>query len=602
MCLFFVHARASILQGMSEQNVPTADNRRIAKFLYWQGWGVTAIADHLSESRNTVASWQRRDKWDKAAVIERIEGAAEYRLIQLIVKEVKSGSDYKEIDLLGRQMERYARVRKYIGFDGNEVDLNPKLENRYKDRDKPSQKNLLTEEQIDQLVEAFDESTFEYQRKWWDNRNQRTRFILKSRQIGATWFFAREALIDALLTGRNQIFISASKAQAYIFKLYILEFVRSVTGVELRGDPIVLFNDATLYFLGTNYQTAQGYHGNVYIDEVFWIGSFERLNKVASGMAMHKKWRKTYFSTPSAMSHEAYPLWSGERSSRIRNKKTAKMDVTHKTLKDGKLCADRIWRQIVTVYDAEAGGCNLFDIDELREFEYTEEEFDNLLLCQFIDDTKSIFSLSLLQRCMVDSWEIWTDYKPHAARPFGNKPVWLGYDPAGDSQGSDHQGLVVLAPPTVEGGKSRILEYIQFHGLDYEQQANEIKKFTQRYNVEFMGIDTTGMGNAVHQLVKAFYPAATAINYSIEIKTELVLKTQAAMRNGRFEFDAGAVDIAQSFMSIRKHITPSGRHATYSSGRTTKVGHADLAWAAMNAMYKAPLSEEHQQQNIVEIS
>ena len=26
----------------------------------------------------------------------------------------------------------------------------------------------------------------------------RTRFILKSRQIGATWYFAREALIDAL--------------------------------------------------------------------------------------------------------------------------------------------------------------------------------------------------------------------------------------------------------------------------------------------------------------------------------------------------------------------------------------------------------------------
>lgn len=586
---------------MSEQNITPSDSRRMAKFLYWQGWGVTAIAEHLGERRPTVASWQRRDRWSEAPVIERIEGAAEYRLIQLIIKETKTGADYKEIDLLSRQMERYARVRKYLGFDGNETDLNPKLENRYKERDKKPKKNLLTDEQIDALVTAFDESIFEYQRKWWDNRNQRTRFILKSRQIGATWFFAREALIDALLTGKNQIFISASRAQAYIFKLYIMEFVRSVTGVELRGDPIVLFNDATLYFLGTNYQTAQGYHGNVYIDEVFWIGSFERLNKVASGMAMHKKWHKTYFSTPSAMSHEAYPLWSGERLSRIRNKKTAKMDVSHKTLKDGKLCTDRIWRQIVTVYDAEAGGCNLFDIDELREFEYTEEEFDNLLLCQFIDDTKSIFSLSLLQRCMVDSWDIWSDYKPHAVRPFGNKPVWLGYDPAGDSDTSDHQGLVVLAPSQVEGGKFRILEYIQLHGLDYQQQADEIEKITKRYHVEFIGIDTSGMGNAVHQLVKLFYPAATAITYSIEVKTEMVLKTQTAMRNGRFEFDAGAVDIAQSFMSIRKHVTPSGRHATYSSGRTTKVGHADLAWAAMNAMYRAPLSDTQQHQTIVDI-
>lgn len=35
---------------------------------------------------------------------------------------------------------------------------------------------------------------------------ERVRNTLKSRQIGATWYFAREALVDALETGRNQIF------------------------------------------------------------------------------------------------------------------------------------------------------------------------------------------------------------------------------------------------------------------------------------------------------------------------------------------------------------------------------------------------------------
>lgn len=580
---------------------PTSpDNRRLAKFLYWQGWSLTDIAQKLGERRATVGSWKRRDKWDEAPVIERIEGAAELRLVQLLVKETKTGSDYKEIDLLGRQMERYARVRKYLGIDGNEVDLNPNLENRNKPDSRKQKKNLLTDEQIDALVEAFDKELFAYQRHWWDNRNQRTRFILKSRQIGATWYFAREALIDALLTGRNQIFLSASRAQAYIFKLYIMEFVRNVTGVELRGDPIVLFNDATLYFLGTNYQTAQGYHGNVYVDEVFWIGGFERLNKVASGMAMHKKWRKTYFSTPSAMSHEAYPLWAGELLGRIRKQKTVKMDVSHKTLKDGKLCFDRIWRQIVTIYDAEAGGCNLFDIDELKDFEYTEEDFNNLLLCQFLDDTKSVFPLALLQPCMVDSWDLWTDYKPHTARPLGNREVWIGYDPADTG---DHQGCVVIAPPTVPGGKFRLIEKYQFKGLDYQEQADEIEKLTKKHRVTHIGIDTTGMGNAVYQLVKNFFPAATAINYSVEIKTQMVLKMQNVMRNGRFEFDAGAVDVAQSFMSIRKILTPSGRQATYASGRTRAVGHADLAWATMNAIAHEPLEgTTENSQNIMEFS
>jgi uncharacterized protein YjcR len=35
------------------------------------------------------------------------------------------------------------------------------------------------------------------------------------------------------------------------------------------------------------------------------------LRKVASGMALHKKWRQTYFSTPSSLTHSAYPFWSG---------------------------------------------------------------------------------------------------------------------------------------------------------------------------------------------------------------------------------------------------------------------------------------------------
>lgn len=176
------------------------DHRRIAKFLYWQGWGVSAIAEHLGIPRPTVASWQRRDHWQDAPVIERIEGAAEYRLIQLITKEKKTGADYKEIDLLGRQMERYARVRKYLGKDGNEIDLNPKLKKRYEKKRSTPRRNHISEEQIEKLVDAFSGSLFDYQKRWYEVRNQRSRFILKSRQIGATWYFAHEALIDALLT------------------------------------------------------------------------------------------------------------------------------------------------------------------------------------------------------------------------------------------------------------------------------------------------------------------------------------------------------------------------------------------------------------------
>ena len=42
------------------------------------------------------------------------------------------------------------------------------------------------------------------------NLHQRIRNILKSRQIGATYYFAGEAFEQAVLTGDPQIFLSAS--------------------------------------------------------------------------------------------------------------------------------------------------------------------------------------------------------------------------------------------------------------------------------------------------------------------------------------------------------------------------------------------------------
>ncbi|EFE9357942.1 phage portal protein [Escherichia coli] len=281
------------------------DPRRQAMLLYFQGYRVARIAEMLGEKVATVHSWKKRDKWGDYGPLDQMQLTTAARYCQLIMKEHKEGKDFKEIDLLARQSERHARIGKFNN-GGNEADLNPNVANRNKGPRRQPEKNVFTDEQIEKLEEIFHSSMFNYQRHWWEaGKTNRIRNLLKSRQIGATFYFAREALIDALLTGRNQIFLSASKAQAHVFKQYIIDFAKEV-GVELKGDPMVLPNGATLYFLGTNARTAQSYHGNLYLDEYFWIPKFQELRKVASGMAIHKKWRQTYFSTPSSLTHSAY--------------------------------------------------------------------------------------------------------------------------------------------------------------------------------------------------------------------------------------------------------------------------------------------------------
>lgn len=569
----------------------TFDNRVKAKFLYWMGWRISSIAEYLQENEKTVHSWKARDEWDKEAPEGIAAQALEARLCTLYLLEKKTPGDFKEIDLLERQKDKYSRREKYLSDGGNEADINPKIQNRNAKPKKLPKRNLITQAMIEKVQADFDEGLFDYQRTWFKAKNQRSRNILKSRQIGATYYFGREAFVDAITGGGNQIFLSASKAQAHVFKSYIKSFAAESIDLDLQGDPIVLnFEEgppSELIFLGTNAKTAQGFHGNFYFDEYFWVHGFQTLQKVASGMAMHKRWRKTYFSTPSSKSHEAFNFWTGEIFNKGRPKdKRLNIDVSHEALKDGRLCEDKIWRQIVTILDAERGGCDLFDIDELR-FEYSAESFANLLMCMFMDDGHSVFPLSVMQPCMVDSWVLWDrDFKPLALRPFGYQEVWVGYDPA---ETGDTAGLVVIAPPSIHYSKFRLLERHQFKGMDFQAQAAYIKKICENYRVTYIGLDTTGMGTGVAQLVRQFFPALTTFSYSVEVKTMLVLKAMDVVHQGRFEFDAGWTDVAQSFMAIKKTMTGSGRQFTFEATRSEEVGHADLAWACMHVFANEPL-------------
>ncbi|HBQ5209310.1 terminase ATPase subunit family protein [Klebsiella pneumoniae] len=564
------------------------DPRRQAALLYWQGFSVPQIADMLQTKRPTVQSWKQRDHWEETAPLNRVESTLEARLIQLYAKPSLTPHDFKVADFLARQMERFARINRY-GQTGNEADLNPRVSNRNKgDRKKPT-KNFFSDEAIEKLEEIFFAESFEYQLRWHRaGLEHRIRDILKSRQIGATFYFSREALLHALKTGHNQIFLSASKTQAYVFREYIIQFARRVD-VELTGDPIVIGNNgAKLIFLGTNSNTAQSHNGDLYVDEIFWIPNFQKLRKVSSGMASQSHLRSTYFSTPSTLAHGAYPFWSGELFNRGRASASERVDIdiSHDALAAGVACPDGQWRQIVTIEDALAGGCTLFNLEQLRQ-ENSVDDFRNLFMCEFVDDKASVFPFEDLQRCMVDSLEEWEDFAPFADNPFGSRPVWVGYDP---SHSGDSAGCVVLAPPVVAGGKFRILERHQWKGMDFATQAESIRQLTEKYNVEYIGIDATGLGIGVFQLVRSFYPAARDIRYTPEMKTAMVLKAKDVIRRGCLEYDVSATDITTSFMAIRKTMTSSGRSATYEASRTEEASHADVAWATMHALLNEPLT------------
>lgn len=578
--------------------------KETAKKLFIKKWSIPEISQETGVNERTLYNWRDAEAWEMFAAPDTVEQAIARRITALAEMAEKTPAQLQEFNALvasfGDLRINLAKADKlqaeavaikkgqFIppemlepGQPGNQDQDKPRKPRKRKEKPAKNDISGITQEQLDEFRNSH---FFEYQLLWHEKKRDpacnRTRFILKSRQIGATYYFAYEAFEDAVLTGDNQIFLSASRDQAEVFKAYIIAIAREQFDVELKGQgAIILSNGAEIRFLSTNSRTAQSYHGHLYVDEVFWIPGFTELWKVAKGMAAHKKWRRTLFSTPSVQSHQAFPFWAGQEYNAGRSEaKKVEFDISHKALAGGLLGADKTWRHIVTVKDAEKMGCDLFDIDELQS-ENTKADFENLYMCIFIDDAHSIFTLSKLMRCMIDV-DAWADYHPDAHRPFGNRPVALGYDP---SRTRDNATLAVLAIPLAPGEKWRVLHHLSFVGQNFQYQANRIKEICDRHNVKHIGIDVTGIGLGVFELVEQFYPRATPITYSVQTKTALVIKAIDLIENDRLQYAAGDKQITQAFMMITKQSTPGG-HITYAANRSNATGHADVAWSIMHAL------------------
>ena len=590
----------------SDETMVHAHLRRKCRQLFFRKWPIALIHAETGVNYNTLASWKKRDKWDAAAPVDIVDEAYEAKILEYLDRPDMTEGDMKRLDFCTRQMERIARIRKY-NDSGKEADLNPKIAARNDDKAKEKRAlkaNTLSADMIEQCREFFEDNLFTHQKAWWEASDEVIRFILKSRQIGATWYFAREAFMRGMDTGNNQIFLSASRDQADVFKAYIQDFVYLATGVELKGqgkkmtvkrvaDDGERLSDVTFYFLATNFRTAQGYHGDVYLDEVFWVPGFDIFGDVAAGMASQKQYRITYFSTPSTVNHPAYKKWSGKEYNEGRNKRDQHtFDISARALKNGVRGPDDIWRHIVTLDDAIAGGFDLIDRDAIFR-RNSIEQFNNKYLCEFLDDSKSAFPFALLSPCMARTLFDWSDFKPAlvgmpGARPFGDKPVLVSIDPNHD--GRDDAAIAVLALPEKAGGKFRLLEKIRFTGDGFEKQAARVAEIATRYNVVDISIDVSdAYGKAICELIGKWFPSVRGVTYTVVSKGMMVQKAQSVMRAGRFEFDSGAEDVVRAFMAVHPVLTNSGKQVTYATSRAGNVGHGDIAWAIMMALSIEPL-------------
>ncbi|MGF1710122.1 terminase family protein [Vibrio kagoshimensis] len=578
--------------------------KEAAKKLYLRGVPPKEIAAQLNlNSDRIIYTWAEKFGWALLLNELSVEEMVNRRLAVLIDKDEKSDQQLKEMDklidhhvkLLKAHADAKAKAERMLS-QGSSKGNNSESSNQNRGGNGSNKKRRKGKNNVDDLTaEDFQEwisSLYDYQRLMRDVKNDtnmpRIRNALKSRQIGFTYGCSGEAFEDAVLTGRNQIFISASRAQSEVFRQYIIKIAMQFFGIELKGNPIILSNNAGLHFASTNASTAQSKSGNVYIDEYFWIRDFNKISSVVEGCATQSQYHITYFSTPSAKNHPAYPFWTGDEWKKGKESRANIDFPTIAELKDGgNVCPDKQWRYVIDVKSAVKGGCNLIDVEELED-EKSPSVFKNLYMCEFVDDSSSVFNFNNIEKLMVDP-EIWQDFKPKNKRPFEHREVWLGYDP---SRTRDNACLVVIAPPATTGEKFRVLEKYYWRGLNFQHHVSEIAKIFERYHVTYLGMDITGIGSGVFDLLQEKYPREVhPIHYSNESKNRLVLKMIDVVEAKRIQFSKEEKDIASAFMAIKRGATKSGQMMSFRADRSELVGHADAFWAISHALINEPLNQ-----------
>lgn len=78
-----------------------------------------------------------------------------------------------------------------------------------------------------------------------------------------------------------------------------------------------------------------------------------------------------------------------------------------------------------------------------------------------------------------------------------------------------------MAPPLVAGEKISILERHRWKVIDFAVHAKVIRSLTEKYTVDYIGVDAIGVDQSVYQLVRSFFSAAHVIRYMPEMRTAI---------------------------------------------------------------------------------
>lgn len=192
--------------------------------------------------------------------------------------------------------------------------------------------------------------------------------------------------------------------------------------------------------------------------------------------------------------------------------------------------------------------------DEILEARETmsDENFRMLMLGQWLDIDGKVFT-DTESAFQPDMWSTF-DQKKYDNGEIG--PFLMGVDLA-----KEHDYTVAYI---WDQRLQRTVHKYRVNGLDYPTVERELAALSKRWQVDYMVLDTTGVGNVVADHLREKGVSVRGVTFTNNLKAQMVGDLTRRFQHGIIGVDVRDVQLARELDVFRRKVTPSGA-VTFSS-------------------------------------
>jgi phage FluMu gp28-like protein len=399
---------------------------------------------------------------------------------------------------------------------------------------------------IDLLVPYIRKSLYPYQLRFVADP-ARWRIVNKSRQIGFSYTIGIDAVQGGLIRERNQLITSASKANAEIVMDYIRQHMDNL-GLLAAADKegyIELPNGRYIRVCSTNWRTARGFNGDVYLDELAFTVRDKELWRAIIPSITAVKGRVTVTSTPKSRIDKFWQIWDSKSTK---------------------------WsRHCVTIHDAIKDGFPV-DLEELREL-FDPEEFAQAYECVPLDTAESYVPYNLIEPCLFDPLS-----DAVAASLYADQSLAYVY---GVDIGRSRDETAV-AETVRKDGVTWCLGMKAWQKTPFAVQKERLRELLSRPQTQIVAIDKGGIGMNLHEDLAFAFPAKVrGVSFAPAVKERLAKKMRIAFEEKKIRIPNDP-SLISHILSIKR---TANRSNTFSYGADRDAEHhGDKFWALALAL------------------